>query len=116
MRARLAGLRTCSVAPQRGQCASAPAPGARLPEVPRQGSWFAPVEDEDVVRLLREASLSATRLRGVCLPSAAPDRVVNLGEGTVKDAAMLMKSVIERVHQAQGIKLQDAMRWAGRHT
>lgn len=89
--------------------AEGPAPGPILP-----GSWFAPMEDDVAADLLADAALSAARLRGVCLPAAAPDRLVNVGSGNARDAQMLLKSVIERVHQARGVKLQDRMMWWGR--
>lgn len=85
------------------------APGPELP-----GAWVQPVEDEDVVRMLRETALAGTRLRRVCLPEAAPELLVHLGGGSGKDVQQLLKAVVDKVHQARGIMLQEQITWIGR--
>lgn len=84
---------------------------ARPPAVPH--GWFK-TEDDDAADLLRDTGLSATRLRGVLLPEAEPDVLVNLGDGTSKDFALLQKSIVEKIQDKRGVALQDAMTWIGR--
>lgn len=68
----------------------------------------------EVEEVLDDATLSATRLRCVQIPRAAPAMIVNLGGGTARDLALLQKSAVERVRQTRGVELQDALSWVGR--
>lgn len=86
-----------------------PVPGPRLP-----GAWVQPLEEDDVDALLRDASLAGTRLRRVCLPEAAPELLVHLGGGSARDVQQLLKAVIDKVHQARGVMLQEQLTWIGR--
>lgn len=68
----------------------------------------------DLRRELALASLPGVRLRDMGVHAAAPETLVHRGGGTAKDLALLMKSCLERLEQARGVKAEDRLRWLGR--
>lgn len=81
----------------------------RLPPL----SWYAVPPKGELRPLLANLSLPGVRLRRVNIPSAAPELLVNLGEGTAEDLSLLHKSVLERVERERGVELTSRIRFAG---
>jgi len=76
--------------------------------------WFrGPGELETRRAMLRRTLMSGTRLRGVLLPSDAPELLVNVGEGTSQDYWELQKSVLTRVEQYFGVRWSTRLKWKG---
>jgi UDP-N-acetylenolpyruvoylglucosamine reductase len=80
----------------------------------RPGSWYVPPKNDLVSDLMRQTATAGTRLRGVVIPEASPEMLVNVGGGTAKDLALLQKSAIERLHKETGVLLEGRMTWMGR--
>ena len=78
------------------------------------GAWYAAPVKGDLRGIMRRVALDQTRLRKVMIPHSAPELVVNLGGASASDLALLHASATERVHKERGIKLESAVRWAGR--
>jgi UDP-N-acetylenolpyruvoylglucosamine reductase len=87
----------------------APAPGRADPT-----SVYEVSRGVDLRRELALASLPGVRLRDMGVHAAAPETLVHRGGGTAKDLALLMKSCLERLEQARGVKAEDRLRWLGR--
>lgn len=87
-------------------------PRAKVPVV--ASGWFTAPDDDLPHELVRDGGLSGARLRGVLVPAQEPDGLVNLGDGTAKDLAMLHKSIIEKIQEKRGVLMQDRMSWIGR--
>ncbi|HMV69981.1 MAG TPA: hypothetical protein PKA64_24285 [Myxococcota bacterium] len=90
---------------------------AAPPDVGLPTSWYLPGKGSrfaELRRLLRRSALGDVRLRDVAVPSVCPELLVNLGDATAKDLALVHRSVVERVHQVTGLELGDRMRWVGR--
>lgn len=79
----------------------------------RPGAWYRLDGRGDLREVLRTASLPLVRLRRVAIPDAAPELLVNLGEGQAADLALLHKSAAERVKRVRGIELESVLRWVG---
>jgi UDP-N-acetylmuramate dehydrogenase len=84
--------------------AGRPSPCSSWYENPRRGS---------LRTLLGAVRLPMVRLRQVAIPAAAPELLVNLGEGTAADLQLLHKSAIERVSKVRGEELRSRIRWLG---
>lgn len=79
-------------------------------------SWYGPPKkgkgtagDE-----LRRVKADGVRLRGVLIPRAAPEMVVNVGRGPAADLKLLHTSALQRVQQLRGVKLTSTVSWTGR--
>lgn len=77
-------------------------------------SWFSPLKRGDVSAELRRVNADGVRVRGVLIPKAAPEMLVNVGRGPAKDLQLLHRSSVNRVKQLRGVELQSAVRWSGR--
>lgn len=77
------------------------APPPRIPAV----AWWRGDDGEPVDAGLRRAGLADARLRTWCIPAATPSCLVNLGDGSLKDALLLHRSVVERAQREQGLAL-----------
>lgn len=76
-------------------------------------SWYEPPKRGSLRKLLGSVRLPMVRLRQVAIPDAAPELLVNLGEGTAADLHLLHKSAIERVSRVQAEDLKSRMKWIG---
>lgn len=76
-------------------------------------SWYDPPKKGSLRRLLGAVRLPMVRLRQVAIPEAAPELLVNLGDGTAADLALLHKSAIERVSRVRGEELRSRIHWLG---
>jgi len=63
---------------------------------------------------LRRVQMAGVRLRGVCIPEAAPEMIVNVGKGPASDLKLLHSSALKRVKQLRGVELSSAVTWTGR--
>ena len=79
----------------------------------RPGRWYGPPKRGTVRGVVRAADLRQVRLRQVAIPMSAPEMLINLGDGTAADLALLHKSTVERVKQRRGEVLSSVMRWVG---
>lgn len=79
----------------------------------RPGSWYRLPGKGDLRDVLRTAQLPMVRLRRVAIPDAAPELLVNLGEGRAADLALLHRSATDRVKKVRGIELEATVRWVG---
>lgn len=79
-------------------------------------SWYAAPKRGSAGAELRRVDVPGVRLRGVLIPEAAPEMVVNVGRGPARDLKMLHKSALERVKALRGVELKSAVRWTGRTT
>jgi len=87
---------------------------ARLREVGRLTcSWYQTPPKETVHALLKGAEITEIRLRSVAVPRAAPEMLVNLGQGTAHDLALLFRSVVDKVQRMRGVELRPQVRWLG---
>lgn len=66
---------------------------------------------DDLRATLRAAPLDEARLRGVGVPSAAPELLVNFGAGTSEDLRVLHRAVRERVERRLGRTLETRLVW-----
>lgn len=76
-------------------------------------SWYENPKRGSLRTLLGAVRLPMVRLRQVAIPAAAPELLVNLGEGTAADLQLLHKSAIERVSKVRGEELRSRIRWLG---
>jgi hypothetical protein len=77
------------------------------------GSSYTAARRVDVRESLRGSKLTLVRLRQIAIPDTAPELLVNLGEGSAADLALLHRSAIERVARMQGEQLVSRIRWLG---
>ena len=77
-------------------------------------AWYEQPRKHGLRKVLRSVELPRVRLRRVAIPDAAPELLVNLGEGTASDLALLHRSATERVKKTRGVELQPRVRWLGR--
>jgi UDP-N-acetylmuramate dehydrogenase len=76
-------------------------------------SWYHKPKRGSLRRILRSVELPRVRLRRVSIPGLAPELLVNLGQGSASDLALLHRSATERVKKTRGIELESRMRWIG---
>lgn len=76
-------------------------------------SWYESPKRGSLRKLLASARLPMVRLREVAIPEAAPELLVNLGEGTASDLLLLHRSALDRVARVQGEDLRSRIRWLG---
>ncbi|MEQ1568939.1 MAG: hypothetical protein ABMA64_25095 [Myxococcota bacterium] len=77
------------------------------------GSWYEGPKRAPVRPALRSARLTMVRLRHVAIPPAAPELLVNLGEGTAADLQLLHRSALDRVNAVQGDDFGSRIKWLG---
>lgn len=77
-------------------------------------SWYAAVDGGSAEQELIRVDAAGVRLRGVVIPAAAPEMVVNVGRGPARDLKLLHRSALKRVKQLRGVELTSAVRWVGR--
>ncbi len=87
--------------------------GKANPPTPVSG-WFVVEKGSELRGVLVRANIGGVRLRDVAIPEVAPEELVNLGQTTARELALLQRSVIDRVHQVTGVEITDRMRWIGR--
>jgi UDP-N-acetylmuramate dehydrogenase len=83
---------------------------ARQPVPP--GSAYA-LRRGDIRQVLRSSALQRVRLRGIVIPSEAPELLVNIGGGSAADFRLLQRSAIERARRVRGIELENRLDWIG---
>ena len=89
-------------------------PGSKPTWVPRAGQAFQPVKRRDLRALLGELGLAGLRLGGAGLAEDDPTVLTNRGEATPKQMRLLVQAVIERVHVARGIEVEERLTAPGR--
>jgi len=77
-------------------------------------SWYDPPKRGTARGELERVQVPGVRLRGVLIPQAAPEMVVNVGRGPARDLNLLHRSALERVKALRGVELKSAVRWTGR--
>jgi UDP-N-acetylmuramate dehydrogenase len=77
------------------------------------GSFYAAARKVKVREALQGSRLTLVRLRQIAIPDTAPELLVNLGEGSAADLALLHRSAIERVARMQGEQLVSRIKWLG---
>lgn len=79
----------------------------------RPGAWYRLPGRGELRQVLQSAQLPLVRLRQVAIPDAAPELLVNLGEGRAADLALLHRSATDRVKKVRGIELESTLKWVG---
>lgn len=77
-------------------------------------SWLVPTRKVALRDVLERAQLADVRLRDVAIPAAAPELLVNLGDGCARDLELLFQSAIDRVRTLTGVELDSRIRFVGR--
>jgi len=77
-------------------------------------TWYEPPKRGTAESELRRVQMAGVRLRGVMIPEAAPEMVVNVGGGPAADLKLLHRSALKRVKQLRGVELSSSVTWTGR--
>ncbi len=80
---------------------------------PLPSSWYEPPKRGRLRAVLGSVELPRVRLRSVAIAADAPEVLLNLGEGTAADLALLHRSAVERVKKSRGVELESRVRWIG---
>jgi UDP-N-acetylmuramate dehydrogenase len=76
---------------------------------PRPASLFGDPAHDTAARVLVKAGIVGTRFRDWRLSSVEPGAIIQLGEGTSEDLALLVKAVQHQVDRERGVELEQRL-------